>query len=234
MKQLEIGICDDEQIIVRQLSEYIKRILNKGNYLYKIHLFHSGESLLPCISKLNLLFLDIEMPEMDGIEVGRKIQRINTKCKIIMATGKIERVKDAFKINAFRFITKPFEEKEIQEALYAYCNMEIEEKFLELFRQRMIYKIPQKEIQYVMAYDSYTEYFVKGLVFRQKYSLNQLESLLDMRYFFRINRKYIINLHWIQNYKNGIIDLGSIQISVSKRNKKEFERKYIEFDLKYG
>lgn len=68
---------------------------------------------------MEAIFLDIEMPQMDGIEIGRIIKKIHPKCKIIMAADKEERIKEAFQIEALRFISKPFEYLEVEGAIKA-------------------------------------------------------------------------------------------------------------------
>lgn len=180
--------------------------------------------LLREAENLDIVFLDIVMPNIDGIEVGRQIRRRNSECKIIIASGKTERFKEAFQICAFRFITKPFDEEEIRETIQAYSNEKLEMKTINLYRNRNLYKVLQSDIWYICAYDSYTEYFVENKKFRQTYSLNQLEEILDQNCFYRACRQYIVNLYWIQDYKNGIINMGICQISVSRRKRKEFEK----------
>ncbi len=233
MKQLEIGICDDEVLAVRQLSRLVQRVVEEENLICKIYSFTSGEQLLQEVRKMDMVFLDIEMPNLDGIVVGNKIRKMHENCKIIMATGRTERFKEAFKFQAFRFITKPFEVEEIKEVLDAYQDLEIGMETIKLYKDRNPYNIVQKQIQYIISYDSYTEYFVDGKKFRQTYSLNQLETILDSRCFYRVHRQYLVNLYWIQNYKNEIIYIGTEQIPVSRRKRKEFEKFYLEFDLKY-
>lgn len=66
-----------------------------------------------------MVFLDVEMPEMDGFEVGRRIYENNPECKLIIATGRVERFKEAFKIHAYRFITKPFQQDEVNDVIEA-------------------------------------------------------------------------------------------------------------------
>ncbi|NLK76986.1 MAG: response regulator [Clostridiales bacterium] len=108
---IKIGICDDEKIVLSVLGTLVKQSLEELEEGGKIINFHSGEELLEEVEKLDVLFLDIEMPGLDGIEVGSQIQKRNLDCKVIMATSRQDRFKEAFKINAFRFITKPFQKK---------------------------------------------------------------------------------------------------------------------------
>ena len=68
------------------------------------------------------------MPQMDGIDVGKEILRQNPGCRIIIASGEWERFKEGYVIRAVRFVTKPFDEEEIAEALAEASNMAYVEK----------------------------------------------------------------------------------------------------------
>ena len=83
MSEIVIGICDDEIVAVQQIEKIVTDYLEKVKKEAWILLFQSGKELLEHIEKLNILFLDIEMPEIDGIEVGKIIGKRNRDCKII-------------------------------------------------------------------------------------------------------------------------------------------------------
>ena len=91
----------------------------------------------------------------------------------------------------------------------------------------------QSEIQYVVTYDSYSEYRVKNKMLRSEASLREMEEQLDQRLFYRIHRKYIVNLAQVESYRDGVIRMKDIELPVSRRRKKEFEQAFVEFDLKY-
>lgn len=233
MEKVVIGICDDQKEIVIELKRMLEAYLSAQNCSYELYLFLNGESLLGQIDKINVVFLDIEMPGMDGIELGRKIKQINPECKIIMATGRVDRFKDAFRIHAERFITKPFDKAEVEEALRAVSLRNFGEETIELYYLRNLYQVCQRDISYIIAYNGYTEFVVDDKVFRKETSLNEVECLLDERIFFRINRKCMVNMQWIQVYSGGVIRIGGKEFEVSRRRRKDFEQKYIEFDLRY-
>ncbi len=230
---LQIAICDDvvEQTLV--LQKYIREYCEKSAVEYKLHIYVSGTQLLSYVEKLDIIFLDIEMPHLDGIETGRQIRKKNSSCRIIMATCMVERMKEAFFIEAFRFIVKPFEQKEVEEAMDACMKKVLGSGSILLYYNRNSYKVHQSEIQYIITYDSYCEYKVKDKVLRSETSLKELENQLDKRLFFRVHRKYIINMAQVQFYRDGWIQMNDIKLSVSRRRKKEFEQAYMEFDLKY-
>lgn len=234
MQKIMVGICDDEQIILNLLKQIIEDCILKNGWIAEITTFQSGEKLLSYVSELDVIFLDIEMPGLDGIETAKHIQIQNRNCKIVMETSRVDRFKESFKINAFRFITKPFDLEEIEEALQAVWNLQMGMETIELYEQRNPYDICQRNITYISSFDSYAEFMLADRVFRKEISLNDLEKILDTRLFFRVHRQYMVNMLWIFDYKNGVIRLDGKKIPVSRRKKKEFEQAYLEFDLKYG
>ena len=150
-----------------------------------------------------------------------------------MATGKIERFKEAFHIQAMRFVTKPFEREEVEEALKAAIDSNLGGTFLELYFRRNKYEIRQADVQYIEAYNGYAEFIVNGKRFRKESSLDELEELLDKRVFVRINRKTILNMCWVQSYRNHCMQVTDREFVVSRRRRKEVESRYIEYDLHY-
>lgn len=233
MSVLSIGICDDEIIIQKLLADKIKECLKEKEIKAIIYMFEAGDELLTMALKLDIIFLDIQMPKMNGIEIGRKLKKINCNCKVIMATSKENCYKEAFKIGAFRFITKPFQLHEIEEALEAVKVEKAGTDIIELYDKRMLFEIQQREINYIVAYDSYANFIMSHRIFRKNVSLNELETIMDKRIFFRINRKVMINMLWIQEYEKGEIKLNSEKMRVSRRKRKEFERAFIDFDITY-
>lgn len=234
MKQIVLGLCDDQQEVLLELEHILTEILAEdGTEQYCIHSYQTGQELLDHISECHMVFLDIDMPEMDGIAVGKEIVRRQPQCRIIMASGIVERFKECFSIEAVRFVTKPFDKKEIKEAVEAVKRKMIGEPLIELNLHRQVYRIPQKKIEYIRAFNGYTEYRINGKWFRKDSTLEEVENQLDQRLFTRISRQFIVNLGYIQTYRKNTVYMPDLQLPVSRRNKKAFEKKYIEYDLQY-
>lgn len=229
-----VAVCDDQKQIVEQLSGIVTNILSDLAIEYSLEGYYDGDKLLQADKDYDLVFLDIEMPGLDGIEVGKLLKQNHNECKIVMATSLIERYKDAFKISAFRFVTKPFVVEEIKEALTSAVEFEEKDESIELYYQRIPCDILLKDIQYIRAYNGYSEYLVGNRIFRSEQSLSSVEKMLDPRYFVRVHRQFIVNMRWIKDYECGKIEIGDEVIPVSKRKCKEFEQEYIKFDLMYN
>lgn len=231
---MNIAICDDEEIIVELFEKLLVSILVQQEQSFNIFCFTSGEDLLNSVDTMELVFLDIEMPGIDGIEVGKVICNKNPRCKIVMATSRVERFKESFKINAFRFVTKPFEKAEIEEVIDAFGKLKTGKRRIKVYLDRNEYEIEEKQIKYILAFNSYSKFVVNNKIFRKEISLKEVESMIDNQIFFRINKQYLINLFWITKYQNGIIQIGDESFKVSRRRKKEFEQSYTQFLFCYG
>ena len=70
--------------------------------------------------------------------------------------------------------------------------------------------------------------------YRYEASLNKVEEIMDERLFFRIHRQYIVNMQWVKGHADGYVQLGDAKLQVSRRKRREFEHRYIEYDLNYG
>ena len=230
---LKIAICDDERVIIDELYKMLNGLLQSCQYANQIMIFPNGEGVLEEAEKLDIVFMDIDMPEKDGLQLSQELKAKNPKCMIIMATGMVERYKEAFYIKAHRFVTKPFDKEEVEEALLTAIEEENNRNFIEVYYQRNQYNILQEEIQYLEAYSGYTELEIAGKRFRKDNSLSEIENILSDILFVRVDRKYIVNLRYVQTYSNDKFIIGDKRFSISRRNRKKFEHKYVEFDLKH-
>lgn len=233
MEEIVIGICDDQILAVKEIKSIVLNYCKQKNRNVKIMTFLSGEEVVANYEVLNILFLDIEMPGMDGIEVGGHIFKNNKRCKIVMATSHEERFKEAFKIDAYRFVSKPFSRLEIEAALDDALKTFIGMETVELYENRRAYNIPQKEILFVKAYNGYIEAVVKNRIMRKDISLNKMKEILDHRLFYRISREYLVNLYLIKKYRRGVINIGDYEIKVARRKRKDFEIAFQQFDIDY-
>ncbi|MFA9377903.1 MAG: LytR/AlgR family response regulator transcription factor [Lachnotalea sp.] len=239
MRNLIIAICDDEPIIITVLKEMLTTCLLKMGIDGEIETFESGEALLEQVVQFDAVFLDIEMPGLNGIETAKCIKEMNISCKIIFSTSKDDYFKVGFIVDIFRYVTKPFASEELEEVLEALQSLEGIEgadlgmEVIELFVNRSQLNVKQKSIQYILSYDSYSEFKLKNITMRRDISLNELENILDERIFYRIHRKQIVNMMFIDDYDSGVITMGDEQLIVSRRKKKNFERVYMIFDTTY-
>lgn len=231
---LKIGICDDEQLVAENLERIIAEYLKAICIDPDIKIFLSGKELLEAVTELDAVFLDIRMPEMDGYETLKKIEESDADCQMVVASGETDRFEEAFEMGVFRYIRKPFKKEKVGEALDRIIERYKENSEIELYKERNKYQIKQSRIKYVKAYNGYTEYYVGQDIMRKEISLNEADKILNDKMFFRVHKKYSVNMEYIHRYSNGIITIEGVEFPVSRRKKSEFEKNYISYCFSKG
>lgn len=239
MLKTTIGICDDELQMCKIIEKKIHDILNKqygdDDEYFQIQIYSSAIELLEDIKGIDVLFLDIEMPEMDGLEAGKTIKDRNPKCRIIMATSNDKRYGEAFKINAHRYLNKPLKDEDIEEALESALNKAVGNRTIEVFQNRIKYNIAYDEILYIKSYNGYAEIYTTNNVFTKNESLDQIAEELDSRLFFRVHRQYIVGFRHVESVIKKVIRLkNGEELTISRRNLQKFEQSFVEYDLHFG
>lgn len=222
MDTVVIGICDDQEIAYSELVNIVKHYCIKRKIKFQILSFSNGE-IIKKMQLVNILFLDTEMTCADGMEIGKLFFERNKECKIIIETSREDRVKEYFKINAFRFISKPYQIAEIEEALDSSLELFINLDVIQLYDNRTMHEILQKDVLYIEAYDGYIEAKVGNITMRRDCTLLKMEDMLNSDYFFRVNKSCIVNLMKIDSYKKRNIRINEKNILVARRRRKEFE-----------
>ena len=166
MRNIRIGICDDTEAIHDQLRKYIKT-----NFAEEISFadFMDGRELVEYQGEIDALFLDIDMPRLDGIEAGRILHKRGFSGKIILLTSVKERATEGYEIGVYRYLPKPIEEKKlvkiIQEVQECFAGMEL----VEISAEGEKYQIHQRNISYIarLPHSSQTEVIVGNFTVKE-------------------------------------------------------------------
>lgn len=228
---LVIGICDDELSIHNQVKQYLSKE-DFGEEI-KIISFQNGKQLLEYDGRINILLLDIVMPEMDGIDVGRLVNRRKNVEKIIMLTSMVERFREAFEIEAYRFVTKPIMEKELIKTVHEAVRTFAGNSSVEVYSNYAKYNFQQKEIAYISKIQSRTEVIIGEKAYQSPWTMEEWEEVLDKRIFFRIHKSYIANLSYIDRIEDKIYLLSKEVLPIAKRRRSALLQQYIQYDLKF-
>lgn len=236
MKTFKTLIIDDERLA----REELKSLLKDYHEIEIIDEAKNGDEGIEKIKehKPDLIFLDINMPGMNGFEMIKHLEEIP---RVIFVTAYDEYALKAFEVNALDYILKPVDPERMREAVQKLSTGEDDfvstqqaatsrkdrilsvndrvfikdgEKcwFIELSKVRMM----ESDGNYVKVYfDNF-----RPLILR---SLNSFEERLDPEFFFRANRKFIINLQWVSSIENWFN--GGLQVELKEGEKVEISRR---------
>lgn len=232
---LRIHVCDDEKKVYESVYDILKEAAKEEFYaLYELFYFPSGEELLEHGTDCDILFLDIEMPEMDGIETARWLRKKGADCIIVMLTGNTARFKEAFKIGALRYVTKPIDKEELLEALEDAKKRLVGRRELVVEEKGDSYSITEKNIIYLMADRNRTILYTKHRDFRSPLGIREWAEMLDERLFFACHRSYLVNMEYIRNLSEKEVRLKTGErIPVSRRRYKEFFHQLISYETRF-
>lgn len=243
MSTINCIILDDEVMNVQLLSNMLQQHCPQVNILAAETNAKKGILLINEL-RPQLLFLDVEMPHMNGFETLKQLEPINFEVIFVTAFGKY--AVEAFEHHAAGYVTKPVNTEKLVAAVNA-ASRRIEQKSINknLFslleqnsRQSTPDKIPLSttnglvfvkiaDIMYCESSGNYTHFFLcddkKIIVSRQ---LGEYEKLLPENNFTRVHDKYIINLNYIKEYIKGsggelVLENGK-EIPVATRRKEDF------------
>ncbi|MGL5000568.1 MAG: LytR/AlgR family response regulator transcription factor [Cetobacterium sp.] len=190
-------------------------------------------------NNVDVIFLDINMPHLDGMTLGKIIHRVNSKIKLVFISAYKDFAVDAFEIKAFDYILKPYSEDRITSVLEA-LNEEINKndisskdlsiKKITVNLDSKMVVLSTKNILYIEADEKESHIFTEEAMYSSKLKISQLEKILDEATFFRCHRSYIINIDKIvevEPWFNGTYILkvsnSNFKIAVSRNKVKELK-----------
>lgn len=233
-------IIDDEPLAIGLLEEYVR----KTPYLNLIASFDNPIEAVEAYtqSPVDLVFLDIQMPELSGLELSRVIQ---PKTRIIFTTAFKQYAFDSYELNAIDYLLKPisfqvflkasnkalqwFEltKKEKEENLSSSAPVQQQtesSKSLFVKTDYKLVRIDMDKILYISSLKDYVQFYIEGEV-RSIISLmtmKTVEELLPSDRFIRVHRSYIVSLDKIKSIENNRIIIGKEYIPISEAYKDKF------------
>ena len=222
---IHIAICDDEKHMSDHIRAMASEFFRKKNREIQLRTFLSGEELLNYDGQIDILFLDIQMNGMDGLETARKLRAGKFRGVLIFITVLKEMVFQSFEVQAYDYLVKPVDEKQFgktMERLYASMQNASEDSLLvqkgyegRIIREEEIVfcEIIDRKIYLNLASGEVVDYYER---------IENLETKLGS-HFFRCHRSYLINLKHLKGYKNGTacMDNGK-EVPVSRLRSREF------------
>ncbi len=234
MNYYKIGICDDEEIILNNVTELIIDKLNKIECCYDLTKFTNPLHIINSHfeSNFDIVFLDIDMPVLNGIEVAQAIKINNPNTFIIFITGKDELVFESFKVQPFRFIRKSKLKDEISEAiLEAYKLLQVNSYKVNFMIENVKYDIDINGILYIESSRNYiTINTINNKKFKYKDSINKKAKELEKYGFIRTHVAYLVNQKYIQRIENNDVIIKTYEkIPISRSHIRSVKQKLIEY-----
>lgn len=212
---LYIAICDDDAVLCNHIESYLWDYIQTKTV--KVDIYYTGEKLYKAMcdgQHYDLVFLDIEFKEMNGVELGRKIREElnNNNVQIVYISGKQEYAMDLFSVRPMNFLIKPFSKQDLLSNLeMAIRLVQAQNNCFECKSEAEWIRIPYGQILYFESdnrkVNIHTEQGIKTM-----YGILNKISEITPKDFIRIHQSYLINRIYIKKWKHNEVTLVNDEI----------------------
>lgn len=229
---MRIAIVDDSQEDRDLLKSYIHRYSQENSEQLDVAVFQSGIDLIEEYgSGYDVLFLDVEMPGINGMELAKEIRRKDDSVGIIFVTNMAQYAINGYEVNAIDFMIKPvayfnFSQK-LEKAIRFSENRR--EKEMLLSGEDGITRIKASDIYYIEKSKNYLLYHTKKGVFTARGTMQTIRTELERFSFFECMTGCLVNLRYIQKIGKDSVFLDKDELPMSRRMKKEFIQHFADY-----
>lgn len=221
----QVHICDDIKEHAMELQNLLQSL--EANLHFEITISSTADEFLALLSSVengnsspwDIIFMDIRMPESDGITLGKKLKELCPDTYLIFTTAYSEYAVKGYEAAAYRYLLKPIKTEDLQ-VLMTDIRAELDKKKKILIKSKKNNAyVSLKEILYISAEDKYAIVYTSNGHFISDMSLNNYEEQLNAYGFYRIHRKYLVNVyhhHSLNDNKAHLSDGTVLPVSKAK------------------
>ena len=231
--KLKCIAVDDEPLALDLICSYI----DQTPFLELAARYDNGIDALKSIydEKADVIFLDIQMKGMTGVELARVLSSGRHSIKIVFTTAYDQFAIEGYKVDAVDYLLKPFSYEEFLraankvktqiESQSATAAREPSEQYLFLKVEHSLVRVAHDEIKYIEGFKDYVKVHVaNGKVILSLTSLKNLEDILPAQQFMRIHRSYIISLSKVDSLTKNSVQIGETYIPVTDNYREAFDQ----------
>lgn len=210
-----ILLCDDNEETLNEYADLIKKIAQKNQTQVRISSFHSGEQLLfylsDCPGQADIIYLDIVMNDLNGIETAKKLRDFGCQAEIVFLTTSDDYVFEAFDVTPVQYLLKAETSVKKFETVFLQALRKIQKKGDDVFlceSQGEQKVLSVKDISYLeVSKRIVTVHYNGSEKFSFYSSMEQMEQQLENRGFVRVHRSYLVNLTYVVMFRQSSIYL---------------------------
>jgi len=232
-----IAICDDEQVICSQIENFILNYAAVSNEKIDTQVFYSGEELIRFLEmgqNFDLIFLDIELMLISGIEVGKKIREEmdNQTLQIVYVSGKDNYYRDMFDVRPMHFLQKPVVEAEIIKDVR--LAMKLTDKLGGVFIYKKGHEIYRQPVKNILYFESSNREVKMVTSEGEEVFYGKLDEVYDQvakYHFMYIHKSYIVNYFYVTKFRYEEVAMSNKEIlPISQARRKATRELQVKFE----
>lgn len=237
---LKIALLDDDKTALLISKGAIENFFNEKNIAISLGVFSNPLTFLAMAKEENyrLVFLDIDMPELNGLEVGKQVKEINPQTDIIYLSQREDLVFDTLQLHPFGFIRKSKIIQDFSSVLELFVNTALgttsENKKLSISSKSGTISADIDQVMYIEGNKNYQTFYLKdGNKFDARILMSELEEKLKEHGFIRVHKGYLVNYLFIRQIGHNEVTLTNNKIlPISGKRKEEIMEIYLSITRK--
>lgn len=239
---LRIAVCDDDKTELERIANELENYKSANNINMECRQYNNGAELLNDITEgcfYDLIFLDIVMPDVMGIDIAKELYKHNKTVKVVFLTISPEFAADSYNIFALDYIIKPITAKRLAMAMQKFkeSRRRLEYETIIIQEKSRVTQIPLCDLCFVEVLDHRLIYHLldSGTVSCRQ-SLSEIESLLKRNgRFFKTHRSFIVNIDYIKRIDtDGVTMINDERVLISRVNYKALTDSFLKYKFEGG
>ena len=226
-----IAICDDEQNQIEYITSIVTSWSNHKGHSCEIRTFASAEAFLFEYEEdkaYDILLLDVEMKNMNGIELAKRIRKDNNRAEIIFITSHFEFVGEGYEVDALHYLIKPISVEKLTQVLTkAAEKISVEPPSVVISCEGETVKLYEADIRYMESFLHYIVIHTKDKEYKIKENISVFENRVSDD-FYRIHRSYLVSLKHITRISRTSVNIGNTELPLSRGKYNDINRAFIE------
>ncbi|HBT95348.1 MAG TPA: hypothetical protein DEB24_04310 [Coriobacteriia bacterium] len=226
---LRVALCEDTQVD----TELLTALIDMSGVAYELDVFATGEEMLEGFGKdrYDLIFLDVFMGELSGVQTAEKIREADTHVVIVFTTTSEDFTREGYRLNAYKYVLKPVNLNDVKDALD--LAVMVRDKAagasLAIVTDNVPVFIPLHDIIFVESSNRRSLIYTLDGTYATTMTIDSLEKLLPAPRFLRSHRSYIVNLDHVDDIdEDFIMDNGEIAY-IAVKNRRRIKNLYDEY-----
>ena len=232
---IQIAICDDDMTTTSQIEEYIRQIETEQHIQVQSRILFDGKSFMQSVESgevYDLIYLDVEMPLMKGLDVAKKLREMEISSLIIYISNYETYCESMIETEPFRFLRKPINDVDLFRKYFmsAYKKLENRNEYYTYSYKKIHHKININDIMYFESNNRKICIHTNGNQENNTFygQLDKVEKELESKSctFIRIHQSYLVNSTYINTVQHDAVILeNKDELPISEKRQKEIQRK---------
>ena len=226
-----IAICDDEQNQIEYITSIVASWSAHEGHGCEIRTFASGEGFMFEYEEdraYDILLLDVEMKNINGIELAKRIRKDNNRAEIIFITSHFEFVGEGYEVDALHYLIKPISAEKLTQVLTkAAEKISVEPPSVVISCEGETVKLYEADIRYVESFLHYIVIHTKDKEYKIKENISVFENRVSDD-FYRVHRSYLVSLKYITRISRTSVNIGNTELPLSRGKYDDINRAFIE------